>query len=211
MTIKKQLRPSSIADTLRLYDFSPSLEQSEAIAEYISLLLRWNQKISLTRVTDPVEILRFHFGESLFAVRKVPIREGRLADVGAGAGFPGLALKIAVPALDVVLIDSSTKKAAFLAEVCRSLGLKGVRILKTRAEDIKADDERFEYITGRALGKYSMLLEWASRHLEPSANVVLWLGEEEVDRLSRNDNWEWRKPERIPGSKQRFILVGSPR
>ncbi len=211
MTSKTSLHTSFIVITLARYGFKPSSEQAEAIREYVSLLLRWNQRISLTRVTDPVEILRFHFGESLFATEIVPIRQGRLADVGSGAGFPGLALKIAVPELEVVLIESSTKKSAFLAEVCRSLGLKGVRILKTRAEDLKADDERFEFVTARALGNYSSLLSWASRHFGPSAKIVLWLGTEEVDRLSGNVDWTWRKPELIPGANRRFILVGSPR
>ena len=84
-------------------------EQAEKVAQYMQLLLEWNQSFSLTSVTNPSEILSRHFGESMFATSIVPIRQGRLADVGSGAGFPGLAIKIMRPELDVVLIEPNKK------------------------------------------------------------------------------------------------------
>ena len=205
------LHVSHIAEFIGTYGFNPNVSQCEAIRRYISLLLRWNQRISLTRVTDSDEILRFHFGESLFAVNRVPIRVGRLADVGSGAGFPGLALKIAVPELDVVLIESNAKKAAFLAEVSRELALKCREIIKGRMEDEEPGDGPYDFITARALGNYPALLKWSCRLLGHAGSLVLWLGEAETLELAKNNAWIWRDPIQIPGSKRRFLLVGTPR
>src|SRR6202161_3581947 len=94
------------------------------IRSYIDPLLRWSRRISLTTVTDPSEILRFHFGESLLAVPSVPIRHGRLADVGSGAGFPAGPIRMVSEPLSVVLIESNQKKATFLMEVVRALKLE---------------------------------------------------------------------------------------
>src|SRR5579862_4995269 len=115
-----------IEKTLAEYGVSVTSAIRSSVRAYISLLLRWNERISLTTITDPVEILRFHFGESMFAASAVPIRNGRLADVGSGGGFPGLPLKIMVPSLDLVLIESNAKKASFLSECIRELNLVGV-------------------------------------------------------------------------------------
>jgi 16S rRNA (guanine527-N7)-methyltransferase len=111
-----------------------------AIQKYISVLLRWNKKIALTAITDPLDIVRFHFGESMFGAPAVPIRKGRLADVGTGAGFPGLPLKLLVPSLDLVLIESNAKKASFLSECIRELNLTGVDVYRGRVEEIEPKD-----------------------------------------------------------------------
>ena len=104
----KSLTDEIIRKTLLEYGFSSADDTfRERVRRYIEILARWNKVISLTRVMEPLDILRFHFGESLFAVENVPIREGRLADVGTGAGFPGLALGMAVPKLKVTLIESN--------------------------------------------------------------------------------------------------------
>src|SRR6266513_1456917 len=99
-------------------------DQVLQIQQYIKILLTWNAKINLTAIRDPLEILHRHFCESMFAGISVPIERGRLADVGSGGGFPGLPLKIMRPGLQVSLIESNLKKATFLAEVIRELGLR---------------------------------------------------------------------------------------
>jgi len=203
------LHRTDVADTLAAYGFQPNPRQCEAIGRYVSILMRWNAWISLTRVTKPAEILRFHFGESIFAVNIVPIRRGRLADVGSGAGFPGLAIKIAVPELYLTLIESNSKKATFLAEVVRDLALPCVTILRQRMEEADAPEGTFDFIAARALGSYPSLLKWAGRHLGRSGRVVLWLGEDEVGALTKNEAWNWREPVLIPGAKRRFLLIGS--
>src|SRR5215472_11582613 len=91
------ITPAQVQSTLQPYGFAPSEEQTLAISAYVSLLLKWNQKLSLTAVKKPDEIVGRHFGESIFLLKLLPVENCRLVDIGTGAGFPGLALKIAVP------------------------------------------------------------------------------------------------------------------
>ena len=199
-----------IQDTLRPYGFSPDGGQCDAFRAYISLLLRWNQKISLTTVVDPMEILRFHFGECLFAASSVPIEKGRLADVGSGAGFPGLAVGIVLPGLSITLIESNSKKAAFLGELTRELKFRHVELIRQRFEEVPANLGQFDYVTARALGNYEALLRWAHGVLSSTGRVILWLGEDECKSISTDPSFAWREPLHIPGSQRRFILVGTP-
>jgi 16S rRNA (guanine527-N7)-methyltransferase len=191
------------------YGISASRDLCASIQNYISLLLRWNNHISLTTVTDQEEIVRFHFGESFFAAGVVPIRDGRLADVGSGAGFPGLALRIAVPALQVTLIESNGKKATFLSEVTRDLKLDHTTVVRMRMEEVRGRENEFDFVTSRALGRHGSLLGWAKDTLTRNGRVVLWLGEDDCSRISKQLTWKWRDPIHIPGSKRRFLLVGS--
>ena len=182
------------------------------VQTYIGLLLAWSEKISLTTVVDPHEILRFHFGESLFAASVVPMRVGRLADVGTGAGFPGIALKILNPALDLKLIESNAKKCAFLSEVARKLGLSGVDVVHSRMEGVSSELGPFDFVTARAVGDRAGILGWAKKRLAPLGKIILWVGGEDAKKLSAEaeKGWDWHSPVLIPGSRQRYILVGSP-
>ncbi|HEV3253834.1 MAG TPA: 16S rRNA (guanine(527)-N(7))-methyltransferase RsmG [Candidatus Acidoferrales bacterium] len=182
-----------------------------AIRQYMDLLLRWNAKISLTSITKPSEIIERHFGESLFAINAAGIRGGRLADVGAGAGFPGLPLKIALPGLELTLIESNHRKSAFLAEVVRTLGLSGVRILAKRVADIVWEDPGADFVVSRALGSYEELMQWASKSLSADGRVVLWLGLRGSESLLALSGWSWEKPIPLPLSQERVLLVGRPR
>jgi 16S rRNA (guanine527-N7)-methyltransferase len=167
--------------------------------------------MSLTAIDDPVEIVGRHFGESIFAAAAVPVREGRLADVGSGAGFPGLPLKIVADELDAVLLEPNQKKCAFLNEVKRKLALAHVEICRSRYEQYPADrNTPFNFICSRALGNYRHLLKWAKTALAPSGKIVLWLGEEDSILVGRTAGWSWELPIRIPESSRRVIQVGQP-
>ena len=96
-------------------------KQVQQIQQYTKLLLTWNEKVNLTAIRDPLEILYRHFCESMFGASLLPVENCRLADVGSGGGFPGIPLKIIRPDLQVFLIESNLKKATFLAEVVRDL------------------------------------------------------------------------------------------
>src|SRR5271155_5075056 len=199
-----------IRDALIPYGFRPDSAQCQAISCYIALLLKWNKTISLTTVVDPMEILRFHFGESLYAAVCVPILKGRLADLGSGAGFPGIPLRLAVPDLSLTMIESNSKKVAFLREIVRELNLSRVEVVRERMENISPHQTALDFITAPALGKHANTLMWARDHLAPSGEIVLWLGQTDAEAISRDPLWKWSTPARIPGSDRRFILTGSP-
>ena len=107
----------------------------EQFAAYAALLQLWGKKINLTSRRTETEIVVYHFLDSLAGLQVLGRREVRLADIGAGAGFPGLPLKIALPALSLTLMESSHKKISFCREVVRTLGLEGVTFLEERAEE----------------------------------------------------------------------------
>jgi len=200
-----------ISSALVRYGVSADEQLCDRIRSYIALLLRWNERISLTTVTHPGEILKFHFGESFFAISAVPIQFGRLADVGSGAGFPGIPLAMLSPELQVMLIESNLKKSAFLSEVVRSLELPSVNVIRSRIEDVQTGPDKFDFVTARAVGSFEDLLTWSVRSLAESGKLVLWVGGEDGAGISRISQWSWRKPIQIPSSENRFLLVGVPK
>jgi 16S rRNA (guanine527-N7)-methyltransferase len=204
-----KISDDEIRSILSIYGFDASERQGQAIRAYISLLLRWSETVSLTTVTAVDEILRFHFGESLFALQFVSIENGRLADVGAGAGFPGLALKIGRPHLRLTLLEPNQKKATFLREVTRELHLEDVKVLRSQFEHLSPEVGKFEHITARALGFHEALVRLAAPRLVKSGELILWVGEDDTAAISSIHTMKWREPILIPGSKRRFLLIGA--
>jgi 16S rRNA (guanine527-N7)-methyltransferase len=151
-----------------------------------------------------------HFGESVFGSKLLPVENCRLADVGTGAGFPGLALKIFCPTIQLVLIDSNKKKCAFLAEIVRTLALSNVEILAERFEQIRPEKIAANVITSRAVGEFKSLLKWSRKALSQRGHVILWIGAEDSVRVSRTEGWNWQPAIRIPDSQRRFVLIGRP-
>jgi 16S rRNA (guanine527-N7)-methyltransferase len=185
-----------------------SADQVAKVSEYIRLLLKWNRLTSLTTVTEPIEIAGRHFGESMFAASLLPVEKGRLVDIGSGAGFPGLALKILCPHIQVALVESNKKKSAFLAEVVNVLQLPDVQILPVRFEEIRAERDFADFITVRAVGGFPKILRWARTALSQRGHLLLWVGGEDITNITNEAGWIWNPPARIPESQRRFILVG---
>jgi 16S rRNA (guanine527-N7)-methyltransferase len=204
------LTSAQITDALKPYGIAPSIDLIKGVRTYTELLLKWNRSISLTSVTDVEQILRFHFGESLFALSMLPVEKSRLADVGSGAGFPGIPLAMTSPSLTVTLIESNAKKYAFLNEVIRELKLRNVTALHSRMEEIKAPTRAFDIVSARALGKFEDLLWWAQKELALGGRIALWVGSEDATDISADSKWKWSAPAPIPGSQRRYILIGSP-
>jgi 16S rRNA (guanine527-N7)-methyltransferase len=207
----KHISNDTIAIALKPFGFASDDRFCDQVRTYINLLLRWNQRTSLTTVTDPAEILRLHFGESVLAAATVPIRHGRLADVGSGAGFPAVPIRMVSEGLHVVLIESNQKKATFLAEVVRELDLTHVDVRRCRMEDVDLGEEKVDYVTARALGIGDVFLQWSRNSLNVDGSVVLWLGGSEANRISQQPEWKWADPLRIPQSDRRVILRGAKR
>src|SRR6202011_5460320 len=143
---------STIRKALSEFQIDVNTNQIGQIQEYIRLLLVWNEKVNLTAIRDPLEILYRHFCESMFATKVVKLGRCRLADIGTGGGFPGLALKILLPDAQVVLVESNVKKATFLAEVVRALGIKGANVLVSRYEELGDQIAPVDFLLTRALG-----------------------------------------------------------
>lgn len=191
-------------------EFQVELDPSQVsqVQQYLALLMKWNDKINLTSIRDPLEILYRHFCESMYAAVAVPFRDGRLADVGSGGGFPGLPLKIIRPNLHVFLVESNIKKATFLAEVARELGLADTRVLVRRYEELGEEVAPLDFVCSRALGEYFPLVSWAASKQVAADQVVLWIGGNDVEEVATIEGWEWRDPITVPHSLRRYLLVG---
>jgi 16S rRNA (guanine527-N7)-methyltransferase len=203
------LSADAINKALREFQVELTPEQVASVQRYIAMLLTWNEKVNLTSIRDPLEILYRHFCESMFAGSAVPLQVGRLADVGSGGGFPGLALKIARPELQVSLIESNVKKATFLAEVVRELGLTDARVLVSQYEELAEEIAPLDFVCSRALGEFDKFLDWAHSERVAARQVVLWVGGRDIDQIKRIRGWLWKDPISIPRSLQRFLLVGN--
>ena len=189
--------------------------QLQQLSSYLDLLLRWNTRVNLTSVRQPEEIVTRHFGESLFAAQHLfsfPSRaqtrsSERLIDLGSGAGFPGLPIKIWMPDLEITLIESNQKKATFLREVIRKLGLSDAAIFPGRAEDF---ENRAETVTLRAVERFEKSILVAARLVAANGRLALLVGEAQVEQaIKAVTRFEWSVAIHIPLSANRVLLVGT--
>lgn len=139
-------------------------DQIRTFESYLEFLLEWNQRINLTSITDRDEIWGKHFLDSLSCLKVIPSRrELRVIDVGTGAGFPGLPLKIAVPEIQLTLVESVGKKAEFCKLLAGHLQLSGVTVLHTRAEEAGCDPEhreQYDWAVARSVARLPVLAEY---------------------------------------------------
>lgn len=165
-------------------------EQLNKFYNYMNLLLEWNEKINLTAITNPEEIVLKHFIDSL-TINKYIERNKNIVDVGTGAGFPGIPLKIYRPDVKVTLVDSLNKRIIFLNEVIDNLKLSDIYTVHSRIEDFGKDKkyrEKFDYVTARAVANLSVLSEYLIPITKVNGKCICMKGseiEEEVDN-SRN-------------------------
>jgi len=208
------LKNGRIAELLEPFIGSAVLSDSqlEAIQAYLDLLLRWNAKLNLTAIRDPEEIVTRHFGESLFAARRLfPAADSRVTaiDIGSGAGFPGLPLKLWCPSLNLTLIESHQRKATFLREVVRSLKLNSVSVLSERAESVSVSADLVAF---RAVERFERILPIAFSLVKPQGEIAILVGSEQVG-LARSTLTmiDWKAPIPIPLSRGRTLLIGEIR
>lgn len=204
------LSVDTIRRALSEFQLSPNEQQLLYIQQYMALLLTWNEKINLTAIRDPLEILHRHFCESMFAATALSVENGRLADVGSGAGFPGIPLKIIRPDLQVFLVESNMKKATFLAEVLRNIELPDTKVLVSRYEELGEEISPLDFVCSRALGDFEPFLAWAASQTVAAKQVILWIGGRDLDQVQKASlDWDWREPIAVPNSLRRYLLVGS--
>ncbi len=201
--IAELLQPFIEDDTLTADDLA-------RISIYIDLLMRWNARINLTAIRAPEQIVRRHFGESLFTARQLfPTRADHekltLADIGSGAGFPGIPIKVWAPQLDLTLIESSHKKATFLREVARALTLTNINIQNVRAETLQ---RQFAAVSLRAVERFQNILPMAARLVAPTGRLALLVGVSQVaPALGLLSGFAPSDPLPIPLSASRTLLI----
>ena len=206
---------------------SPVLLQN--ISTYIDLLLRWNARINLTAVRDPEEMVARHFGESLFAARHLfpdprvpfpgeappqetashpPGRSARdLIDLGSGAGFPGLPIKMCAPGIRATLIESNQKRVTFLREAIRALRLTDINVFSGRGEYFA---ERGQLVTLRAVERFDAVLPATANLVVASGRLALLVGGAQVERARQLlPTFVWQHPVSIPLSSNRVLLLGN--
>ena len=211
MTTSDTIIPSKAVIERAANEFQLSLnsQQVQQIQQYTRILWTWNDKVNLTAIRDPLEILYRHFCESMFGAAMLPVENCRLADVGSGGGFPGIPLKILRPDLHIFLIESNAKKATFIAEVVRELGLKDARVLVNRYEDLGEEVAPLDVVCSRALGDFGNFLKWAASPQVAAKRALLWLGGRDLDEVRALPGWTWSDPKPVPKSLQRFLVLGS--
>ena len=230
------MHPARIAELLTPYLAPDEVQGLRSkvlldISTYIDILLRWNARINLTAIRDPEQIVTRHFGESLFAARHLfpnpaacsPLKafdvandERRttndavaLADLGSGAGFPGIPIKLWAPEISLTLIESNHKKATFLREVARALILTDINIQNARAETLPP--AQFDVVTLRAVERFADALPAAARLVVPTGRLALLISQAQIPQARATvSTWSWSEPVPIPNSTSRVLLLGSP-
>lgn len=181
----------------------------EKFESYLALLLKWNSRLNLTAVREPQAIIRRHFVECIQCAQVLPESSGQqtLLDFGSGAGLPGVPIAICRPEICVMLAESQKKKAAFLREAVRSLGLKA-EVFDERVEDM-AQERLFSLMTLRAVDKMAEACRVGLRHLVPGGEMVLFATEgTEPALVAALPEISWRERLCIPGSDKGRLLRG---
>jgi 16S rRNA (guanine527-N7)-methyltransferase len=179
-----------ISDYGKKIDIVFNEKQIKQFYSYMNLLLEWNENINLTAITNPEDIILKHFIDSL-TVNKYIKENKTLADVGTGAGFPGIPLKIYRPDLNITLVDSLNKRIKFLDEVIMQLDLKNINTVHSRVEDFGKDKkyrEKYDYVTARAVANLSVLSEYLIPIAKVNGNCICMKGNDIKEELDNSKN-----------------------
>jgi len=173
--------------------------------EYCSLLVRWNARTNLTAVRDAEGILSRHFVESIACAQALPHGIGSLLDFGSGAGFPGIPIALCRPEIAVTLAESQGKKAAFLREAVRTLGLSAV-VHSGRAETLAT---RFDCVALRAVDRMELAVQAALKLVRPGGLLVVMtsLTEFEALKAAQRAGLSWSESRLLPGSRAGLVAM----
>lgn len=180
-----------------------SAAQAGRFEEYLSLILRWNTRVNLTAIRDEESILCRHFVESIACTRALPAGIRTLLDFGSGAGFPGIPIALCRPEIAVTLAESQGKKAAFLSEAVRVLGV-AAKVHSGRAEVLRSI---FDCVTLRAVDKMGVAVQAAARLVCPGGWLALMTTRADLPALQAAE-FTWREPLPLHGSDDRLLALG---
>jgi len=172
---------------LRYLNINPTTLQLEQLEKYYEVLINENQKYNLTSITNKDDVYLKHFYDSLTISKIINLNSGSLCDIGTGAGFPGIVLKIFYPNLKVTLVDSTLKKCKFLELVINELNLTNIEVLNKRAEEFsKVVREKYDIVTSRAVAPLKHLLEYSIPLLKVGGTYIAMKSDisKEIDRIS---------------------------
>ena len=190
----------------------PSEEQTNAFMTYLSELKKWNKTYNLTGLKEDKDIIIKHFFDSLLYLKTLPESEIRVADVGSGAGFPGLPIKIIRPEIEMYLIEPSRKKAAFLKHIIRQLGLRKAEVIEKRIEEIRANQELAELVdvaVTRALFSIEDFMKKASHIVKEGGTLILNKGPKVDEELKKLQDVKYEVlPINLPFSDiKRYLII----
>lgn len=187
MELMKSLKKDALEFGIELSDY-----QLKQFYDYYELLIEWNEKINLTAITDFNEVLKKHFLDSISLVKAVPLDGSfTLIDIGTGAGFPGIPIKIAFPNIKVTLLDSLNKRVIFLEEVISKLGLTEIEAIHGRAEDFAKEGmlrESFDYSVSRAVANLSSLCEFCLPYVKVGGMFISYKSEKAKEEMQISKN-----------------------
>ena len=171
------MKPETFYNLLAEQNLPLSDQQKKQFERYFELLVEWNEKINLTAITDKDEVYLKHFYDSIAPILQglIPNETIKLLDIGAGAGFPSLPMKILYPQLDVTIIDSLNKRINFLQLLAQELDLEGVHFYHGRAEDLAQDKNfraRYDFVTARAVARMQVLSELTIPYLKVGGKLL---------------------------------------
>ena len=184
---------------------------ADRVEAYLGLLEQWNRKVNLTGLRGREDILRDLFAETFLASPLLAEQDGTLLDVGSGAGFPGMALKIYRPDLDVYLLEPRRRRASFLETVRRRLGLEGAAVICKRLEECRPGDFGLapRTVTLRGLGAVGARLARCDRLIQGKVKVVLFTTSRIWNvELRQLPGVDWAVPIQVPWSRERLVVSG---
>ena len=183
---------SLLLESAQALGIALSEAQTDQFMQYLSLLLEWNEKMNLTAITDPVEVVRKHFIDCISVLPHLGLQGGEtMIDVGTGAGFPGVPLKIANPALQVTLLDALQKRLTFLDTLTQSLDLSDVTLVHSRAEDGGQNPdlrEQFDLCVSRAVANLAVLLEYCLPFVKVGGKLAALKGPDATQEIEQAQN-----------------------
>ena len=200
-----------LIELLSKWNIELSDYQLSQFEKYYELLIEWNSFMNLTAITDKDEVILKHFVDSLALLNYMDVNDNKLIDVGTGAGFPGIPLKIVCPGLEVCLVDSLNKRVKFLNNVIDTLSLDNINTIHSRAEDLAHNNvyrEKFDLCVPRAVANLSTLTELCVPFVKPGGYFIPYKSEksnEEIEAAGKAINVLGGKIDRV----ENYILPDS--